>query len=143
MIDAEPRPRSHSGAPAVGGLGAPAALLLVTVATVGASLLSASTGRGFGIAFNVVYALVTIYVALRIHVEDRFSAVVAPPLIYAAAMLIGGFVDSEETTHTLSRVFENTFINLSFGAPWLVGTTLATIAIALVRGRRAAVRNRH
>ena len=99
--------------------------------------------RGFGVAFNVLYALVTLYVALRIHVEDRFTAVIAPPLVYAAAMFLGGFFDSEESTRTLRRVLENTFVNLSFGAPWLVGVTLATIVIAVVRGRRAAVRQRH
>ena len=50
-------------------------------------------------------------------------------------MFVAGFFDTEETSHTFRRVIENTFVNVSFGAPWLVGATVAAIVIAVVRGR--------
>lgn len=140
VIETEPRGAGGSSPHrATGGFSGAAALVLITVVTVVAALLSAGTGRGFGLAFNLVFLLVTLYAALRVHVEDRFVTVVAPPLIYALALILGGYVDSEESVRTFQRVVENTFVNLSFGAPWLVGTTVATIVIAIVRGRRATL----
>src|SRR6478735_4682467 len=125
-----------------GGLTSAAAIFLVAVVTTVAAVVSAATGHGFGVVFNLLYLIVTIYVALRIYVDDRFTAVIVPPIVYALAVFVGGFFDSEETSHTFVRVFENTFVNVSFGAPWLVGATIAAIVIAIVRGRGEAVASR-
>ena len=130
-------PRGAS--PSRGGLTAAAAVVLITVVTLVVGLLSAATGHGFGLAFTLSYSIVTIYLAVRIYVEDRFVAVFAPPLAYAFALFVAGFVDSTESAHSLVRVLENTFVNLAFGAPWLVSTTVIAIIIAIVRGRRDAV----
>ena len=134
-----PHPRENRGTTSEGGLTAAAATVFVVVVTVVAGVLSAATGRGFGIAFNLVYLVTTIYIALRIYVNDRFLAVIVPPLAYAFALLVGGHFDTQETNHAFRRVLENTIANLAFGAPWLVGATIAAIVIAVVRGRRAAV----
>jgi hypothetical protein len=142
VIDtASPRSAAPAQGP-VGGLGAATVVVLVLVVTLVAGLLSAASGRGFGIAFNLVYLIVTVYAALRVHVQDRWVAVVAPPLLYALTLVVAGFVDSEETSHTLQRVIENTFVNLSFGGLWLLGATATALVIALVRGRRASVASR-
>ena len=118
MIDTAGAGAQTRGAPTpAGGLTAAAAVVLILGVTLVTAVLSAATGRGFGIAFNLVYLLVTLYAALRIYVEDRFVAVVAPPLIYATSVFIAGFFDSIENTHAVRRVLENTFVNMSFGAP--------------------------
>jgi len=134
------RPPANGGA--VGGLAAPTAVVLVAVVTLVAAVVSAASGHGFGAVFNALYLIVTVYVALRIHVEDRFVAVVAPPIVYALSVFVAGFFDSEETSHAFRRTLENSFVNVSFGAPWLVGATIAAIVIAVVRGRRADVAGR-
>ena len=128
--------------PSVGGLTPAAAVVLVVVVTFVAGLLSAATGHGFGFGFNVIYLAVVLYVSLRIYTSDRFTAVVAPPLAYAFTLLIAGRFDTTDDGHTIKLLVENMFLNLSLNAPWLVGTTLAAIVIAIVRGRRAIVHGR-
>lgn len=129
----------HAGGPS-GGLTARTALVLLGVVTLGAALLSAASGRGFGIVFNLIFVVVAVYVALRIHVEDRLTAVVAPPIVYALSVFVASFFDSEETTRTLRRVIENSVLDITLGAPWLVITAVVTIVIAVLRGRRLAGR---
>jgi hypothetical protein len=136
---AGPSARFAGGEPA-GGLTGPTSVVLVGVVTLAAALVSAITGHGFGTGFNLVYTVVVVYVAFRVHVEDRFVTVVAPPIIYALAVFVAGFFDSEETTHSLRRVIENTFVNVSLGAPWLVGATLVAIVVVILRGREDARR---
>jgi hypothetical protein len=136
---ASPSTDAHHHRSASGGLSATTVVVLVTLVTLITGLVSAATGRGFGIAFNVIYLVITLYAALRIHVSSRWYAVVAPPLIYALTLGVAGFFDTEETSHTLRRVIENSFVNLSFGGPWLTGATLAALVIVLIRGRRDKV----
>ena len=146
MIDTAGSAESHAqqsgSSGSSGGLAAPTAVIFLAVVTLVAAVLSATTGRGFGTLFNIVYLVAVLYIALRIHVEDRFTAVIAPPIVYALSVFVAGFFDSEETSHGLRRVIENTFVNVSLGAPWLVLATASAIVIALVRGRRAAVASR-
>lgn len=145
MIDtagASPQANPSRGSEPTGGLAGTTAVIFLAVVTLVAAVLSAATGRGFGTFFNVVYVIATIYIALRIHVEDRFTAVIAPPIVYALSVFLAGFFDSEESSHALRRVIENTFLNVSLGAPWLVLATVASIVIVFLRGRRAAVASR-
>lgn len=128
---------ARSGGP-TGGLAPRTAIVLLFVVTLTAAVLSAATGRGFGVVFNIVFLVVAVYVALRIQVEERFTAVIAPPLVYVLCVFIGGFFDSTEPSRTVRRVIENSVLNVTLGAPWLVAAAVATIVIAVLRGRRLA-----
>ena len=141
MIEtAGPSVSAHSaGSGRPGGIAGTTAIVLVAVVTFVAGLLSAVTGNGFGAFFNAVYLVVTVYVALRVHVEDRLVTVIGPPIVYALVVFLAGFFDSEAPNKSVERVIENTFLNVSLGAPWLVSATVLAIVISLVRGRRAAV----
>jgi hypothetical protein len=126
------------------GLSGAAATVLALLVVVSAGVVSAASGNGFGTAFNVVYLLVVLYLAFRTRVEDRFIAVIVPPVAYALALGVGSFFDSETPGSGVFLTIQNAFVPFFLNAPWLVGATVAAIVITLVRGRRDDVaQHRH
>ena len=126
-----PAPRSHA---APGGLSAPAAIVLLLVVVLGFAVATALTANAYNRVFQIAYVLVTVYVALRIKLADRFVAMVAPPLVWAAAMFLSAYINSESRVHTLERALTDTPVEMSLNAPWLVLATVLSVVICVVRG---------
>lgn len=123
--------------PTSGGLSSVTAVILLLVVVLAAAIGTALTGDPASRTFNVVFAVATIYVALRIRLKHRFTALVTPPLVYVFALFVAALLNSESTTRSLQRDVEDTFLNLVLGAPWLIGSMIVALIVLTIRSRRA------
>lgn len=123
--------------PSARGLSAVTAAILLLVVVLAVAIGSALTGDPASRLFNVVFAVTTVYVALRVRLSARFTALVTPPLVYVLALFVAALLNSESTTRSLRRDVEDTLVNLVLGAPWLVGSMVVALIVVVVRTRRA------
>lgn len=109
-------------------------LTLVTGLALAVDLLvSNSLGWVFGIGFTIGCG----WVALRVRTSDRLAALVAPPLVFAVAVLVADqVVGGSSPGHFPFRQVLDLGTSLSDGAPMLVLGCAVAGAVLLVRQRR-------
>ncbi len=113
--------------------------LLVGGVTAVAAVISGMIWHELGVMFDLVFAAVSIYAAVRVSYRDALAAVIAPPLAFAVAGIVGGrFTEQAAHGSMIMREASAVFTHLAFGAPWLVVTTAACGIIVWVRSRSAA-----
>lgn len=113
--------------------------LLVGGVTAIAAVISGMIWHELGVMFDLVFAAVSIYAAVRVSYRDALAAVITPPLAFAVAGIVGGrFDDVASHGSMIMREAAGVFTHLAFGAPWLVGTTAACGVIVWVRTRSAS-----
>ena len=98
-------------------------------------LLSTWISSGIGGLPNVVFAIVSIYAAVKIQRRNLLAAVVAPPLIYSEAILLASGPINGKSGGVLLNSFATLGTFLAVGAPWLFFTTIVCFIVIVVRGR--------
>lgn len=126
---------STSGSRAPKGLTLPGLIIVTLLPTAVVMLASAALFSGIALFPNVVFAVVCIFGALRIRRSDLLAAVIAPPLVYAASVLIAGFAMQGKSGGLILNLGATLGEYLSVGAPWLFGVTIICFVIIVVRGR--------
>jgi hypothetical protein len=133
----------HGGHAAPGGLSAAAAVVLLLVVTLGFAAGTAISGNAFGRVFEGAFVVVTLYVALRIRIGSLFVAMVAPPLVYAAGVALSAVLNSESPSITTTNVAADILLAMSEGAPYLVGASVTSVVICIIRAQLAKSRSRN
>jgi hypothetical protein len=110
-------------------------ILVEFVPTATVALAAAAIVGGIGLLPNLVFAVVCIFGALRIRRSDLLAAVIAPPLVYAASLVVAGFALRGKSGGLLLNLGATLGEYLAVGAPWLFGVTLVCLVIVIVRGR--------
>ena len=111
--------------------------VLVIGATVIAGLLdSFISGTGLGWLTGIIFVISSIYCAVKVRVSDASVAVIAPPIAYGIAALTVGQLGQSRAGGAIISAFVNGFTTLSDNWFWIIGTTLAALAVVIVRSRR-------
>jgi hypothetical protein len=92
------------------------------------------TGQGLREIFAVAFLSACLICAISVHREDLAAAVVMPPLVYAALVLVAGLAEGGLSSGSvlLHQAIE-LFNGLVLGAPVLVAGTAIAAGVALVR----------
>ncbi len=119
------------------GLNPTGVYVLVIGATVIAGFLdSFISGTGLGWLTGIVFLASSIYCAVKVRVSDASVAVIAPPIAYGIAALTVGQLGQSRAGGAVISAFVNGFTTLADNWFWILGTTLAALAIVVVRSRR-------
>jgi hypothetical protein len=111
--------------------------VLVIGATVIAGFLdSFISGTGLGWLTGIVFLATSIYCAVKVRVSDASVAVIAPPIAYGIAALTVGQLGQSRAGGAVISAFVNGFTTLADNWFWIIGTTLAALAVVVVRSRR-------
>jgi hypothetical protein len=125
----------ETGAQRARGLSSPAVWLLVVGVTLAAGIVDAFIGASMlGWLTGMALLIVSMTAAIAVRLDERWTAVVAPPLAFLAATLIAGQRGLVGTGNLLVREGFMIFANLSANAPWIVGSFLIALVIVLLRG---------
>jgi len=98
-------------------------------------LASAALFSGVGGFANLVFAVVSIFAAVRIKRSEFFAAIIAPPLIYAASLIIASGALSGKSGSLLINIGATLGTYLSVAAPWLFFVEIVCLIVIIVRGR--------
>lgn len=110
-----------------------AALLASAVGGAGAAV-DLSTGSTFTLVFAGAFAAGCVLAVLLAHTEDVRAVAVMPPLVYLFLVAAGGSIDASAGSGSLPTRLALGLVNaLILGAPVLVGTTVLTALLALLR----------
>ena len=91
-------------------------------------------GAGLGLTTGIVLLVASLFCALRVRIDDAAVAVIAPPIAFLIATITVGQVGMSDTGGFLGRIV-GTFFMLADNWAWIIGSTVAALAIVLVRGR--------
>jgi hypothetical protein len=78
-----------------------------------------------------------VYAALTVRREDDITAIISPPVAFLVVALTAGQLFLGPSAGSLLNRAVVTFFTLADNWVWILGTTLATLVIVLVRRRRA------
>lgn len=121
------------------GLTATGAVALALLLGVLGGAFDVLTGPGLREVFAVSFVTGCVLAALTVHREDLLAAVVMPPLVYVALVLLGGVVERAASSGSFLVQQAIELVNaLVLGAPVLLLATGLSLLVALVRRRRAA-----
>ena len=124
-------------ASSMSGLKPGLAYLIPLVATFVVGLANAFLlGPGIGWPTGLALVLSSIFGALRIRLVDASVAVIAPPLAFLAAAATAGQIGMSMAGGPIIAAGSNLFFALSSNVLWIVGATLVSLAIVLIRSRR-------
>ena len=119
-----------------GGLTTPGVVVLLTLITATASTLDLLLEPGLGWVFAVGFVLGCGWVASRVRRADLLSALVVPPLVFAAALLVADeTVGGGSPGHFPVRQVLDLATSLADGAPVLFFGCALAGAVVLVRRR--------
>jgi hypothetical protein len=111
--------------------------LIPLVATVLVGLVNAIfLGPGIGWPTGVALLISSVVCALRVRLVDASVAVIAPPLAFLAAAAIAGQIGMSMAGGPVIGAASNLFLALSGNVLWLVGATLASLLVVVIRTRR-------
>ena len=111
--------------------------LIPLVATVLVGLVNAIfLGPGIGWPTGVALLISSVVCALRVRLVDASVAVIAPPLAFLAAAAIAGQIGMSIAGGPVIGAASNLFLALSGNVLWLVGATLASLLVVVIRTRR-------
>ncbi|MDD2817827.1 MAG: hypothetical protein PHN51_03410 [Candidatus Nanopelagicales bacterium] len=129
-----PMSKSRRNDPGLNPLGV---YVLVIGSTVIAGFLdSFISGTGLGWLTGIVFVVASIYCAVKVRVSDASVAVIAPPIAYGIAALTVGQLGQSRAGGAVISAFVNAFTTLADNWFWIIGTTLAALAVVVVRSRR-------
>lgn len=111
--------------------------LIPLVATVLVGVANALLlGPGIGWPTGVALVVSSLVGALRIRLVDASVAVIAPPLAFLAAAATAGQIGMGLAGGPVIGAASNLFLALSANMPWLLGATLASLLVVVIRSRR-------
>ena len=123
------------------GLTAVGAVAVALVVGAAGALIDVFRGEGLSTVFAVCFIGGCAWAALKVHREDLVAVVVMPPLVYVAiALLADAFSNTTATGGWVTRQVLELVTSLVLGAPVLLSASALTLAIAVIRGRRARSR---
>jgi len=93
-------------------------------------------GPGIGWPTGVALLASSLFCALRIRLVDASVAVIAPPLAFLAAAATAGQIGMGMAGGPVIGVASNLFFALSTNVLWVLGATLASLLIVVIRTRR-------
>ena len=129
-----PMSKSRRNDPGLNPLGV---YVLVIGSTVIAGFLdSFISGTGLGWLTGIVFVASSIYCAVKVRVSDASVAVIAPPIAYGIAALTVGQLGQSRAGGAVISAFVNAFTSVADNWFWIIGTTLAALAVVVVRSRR-------
>ena len=119
------------------GLTATGAVALALLLGVLGGAFDVLTGPGLREVFAVSFVTGCVLATLTVHREDLLAAVVMPPLVYVALVLLGGVVERAASSGSFLVQQAIELVNaLVLGAPVLLLATGLSLLVALVRRRR-------
>ena len=113
------------------GLTTPGAVVAGAVLIAFGGLLDAALGDGLGLAFATMFIVACAAMATTLRVRSLATAVIAPPLLFAAASVVAARLSGEVNGSRALAL--DTATSLALSAPVLFGGTGLAAAIALVR----------
>ena len=133
-----PKATKPRGALASGpGLNTIGVTVIIGVATAVFGLIDIFVGGpGLGWLTGIAFALATGFAAWRVRLDDAAVAVIAPPLVYFAAVVTLGQIGQVNTAGLLGRAVI-VFFMLAANWVWIIGGTVLALAIVLVRSRQS------
>jgi hypothetical protein len=134
LPSSRPRPGLAAGSAAQHGLTTAGVVVVLCVVTGVALVVDLVVATGLSWLFTVGFVLGCAYVAARVRRTDDLSALVAPPLVFAAAMLVADAVvgSSSPGQFPISQVLDLA-TSLAVGAPVLMTGCAVAAAVVLVR----------
>lgn len=116
----------------------PVGLLGVAVLTLVGAVADLRLGAALGWGTAAGFVLGCALAAARARHKDLVATVIAPPLVFAACLLVLLPFVPPLADGLLTRTGLGLLAGLASGAPVLWAGTLSALAIAMVRGRRVA-----
>jgi hypothetical protein len=121
------------GGGALTGMGVYAVVIGATVAVAFVNVLF--FGPDINAITGVALAVVSVIAALLVRRADDVTAIIAPPLAFGLAAITAAQIGL--TTTTLANRFITAFFTLGNNWYWIIGSTLAAMAIVAVRRRKS------
>ncbi|MDP4803438.1 MAG: hypothetical protein NWR45_00625 [Candidatus Nanopelagicales bacterium] len=121
------------GGGALTGMGVYAVVIGVTVAVAFVNVLF--FGPDINAITGVALAMVSVIAALLVRRADDVTAIIAPPLAFGLAAVTAAQIGL--TTTTFANRFITAFFTLGNNWYWIIGSTLAAMAIVAVRRRKS------
>lgn len=122
------------------GLTTPGAVLVGGLLLAIGAMADLAFSDSLGIAFATMFVIASATMAMTLRVRSLASAVIAPPLLFAATTMVVGKLSGE--VHGSRALALDTATSLALSAPVLFGGTALAAAIAVVRlGVAVARRN--
>ena len=126
------RERSARGGGSLTGMGVYAVVIGVTVAVAFVNVIL--FGPNINAISGVALAVISVIAALLVRRADDVTAIIAPPLAFGLAAVTAAQIGL--TTTTLANRFITAFFTLGNNWYWVIGSTLAAMAIVAVRRRK-------
>ncbi|MEP6762140.1 MAG: DUF6542 domain-containing protein [Sporichthyaceae bacterium] len=113
------------------GLTTPGAVLVGGLLVAAGAMADLAFGAALGFAFATMFVIASAAMALTLRVRSITSAVIAPPLLFAATTMVVGKLSGE--VHGSRALVLDTATSMALSAPVLFGGTALAAAIAVVR----------
>ena len=126
------RDRAPRGRGSLTGMGVYAVVIGVTVAVAFVNVIL--FGPNINAISGVALAASSVIAALLVRRADDVTAIIAPPLAFGLAAITAAQIGL--TTTTLANRFITAFFTLGNNWYWVIGSTLAAMAIVAVRRRK-------
>jgi hypothetical protein len=126
------RDKSARGGGPLTGMGVYAVVIGVTVAVAFVNVIL--FGPNINAISGVALAASSVVAALLVRRADDVTAIIAPPLAFGLAAITAAQIGL--TTTTLANRFITAFFTLGNNWYWVIGSTLAAMAIVAVRRRK-------
>ncbi len=120
-------------APRQGTLTIAGIVVITLIPTSVMMLLHGLLFHGIGWFANLTFLVCCVFAATRVKRQEFVAMIMAPPLIYAAGIVIAGLTLGGRGG--LVGTVANLGTYLAVGAPWLFVTTISCLVIVIVRGR--------
>jgi hypothetical protein len=132
-VSAKGRGKAPRGGGSLTGMGVYAVVVGVTVAVAFVNVIL--FGPNINAITGVALALSSVVAALLVRRADDVTAIIAPPLAFGLAAITAAQIGL--TTTTLANRFITAFFALGNNWYWIIGSTLAAMAIVAVRRRKS------
>ena len=119
------------------GLQPSAVYVIVIGVTLVAGLIDSKvSGTGLGWITGMALLISSVYCAVRVRVSEVSVSVIAPPIAFGLTVIMVGQIGQSRAGGMVLAWLNNSFFTLADNWFWVIGTTLACLAIAVVRSRR-------
>jgi hypothetical protein len=139
QTEAPPTSAAPAERRAVSGRGIPARavyILIIGITLVAAFVNAFLASSGVGWPTGVAMLAATIYCALKVRREDDLVVIITPPIAFFLAAITAAQVFIGSAEHSLLNRAVVVFFTLADNWIWIIGTTLVTLVIVVVRRRR-------
>ena len=119
------------------GLQPSAVYVIVIGVTLVAGLIDSTvSGAGLGWITGIALLVSSLYCAVRVRASEVSVSVIAPPIAFGLTAITVGQIGQSRAGGMVLAWINNSFFTLADNWFWVIGTTLACLAVAVVRSRR-------